>query len=248
LARLQAKASERDREITKQRLDLARWLWNRRWPITGSIAERYLREARAYRGRLPSTLGFLPSWRDHPPALIAAFGMTHEVDRIEHEQRWVAESDQPLPSPDGVLIRAALGRPPPACSTLAIADDAVVGVHIVKLKLDGTDRLRDVDDAKITIGKSFIAPIVLAPPGDSLALTLGEGVEDALTAYDVTGTGAWAAGSAGRMPGLADVLPNTIETVTVLVDDNPAGRAGSAALADRLRRRGMEVLMAGDRS
>jgi hypothetical protein len=47
------------------------------------------------------------------------------------------------------------------------------------------------------------------------------------------------------MPGLAALVPSYIESVTILVDDNAAGRAGSAALADALDRRGIEVLMAG---
>jgi putative DNA primase/helicase len=35
-------------------------LWRRRQPIVGSVAERYLREARGYDGPIPATLGFLP--------------------------------------------------------------------------------------------------------------------------------------------------------------------------------------------
>src|SRR5262249_9168070 len=39
----------------------ATWLWSQRQPIPGTIAERYLREARHYAGPLPSTLAFLPA-------------------------------------------------------------------------------------------------------------------------------------------------------------------------------------------
>jgi hypothetical protein len=49
-------------------------------PLQGSIAERYLREARAYRGPLPPTLGFLPARADYPPAMIAAFGIPDEPE------------------------------------------------------------------------------------------------------------------------------------------------------------------------
>jgi hypothetical protein len=211
LAKARAVAAEREREIAKQRLALARWLRRRQQPIVGSSGEHYLREARGYRGPLPATLGFLPPWRDHPPAVIAAFGMAHEI----------------------------------APGEIAIEDDAVVGVHLIKLESDGSDRLREIEDAKVTIGRGFVAPIVLAPPNDLLALTIAEGPEDALTDHDLTGRGAWAAASAGRMPGLAALVPSYIESVTILVDDNAAGRAGSAALADALDRRGIEVLMAG---
>jgi hypothetical protein len=130
LAKARAMAAEREREITKQRLDLSRWLRRRQQPIVGSIGEHYLREARGYRGPLPATLGFLPPLRDHPPAVIAAFGMAHEITPGE----------------------------------IAIEDDAVVGVHLIKLESDGSDRLREIEDAKVTIGRGFVAPIVLAPP------------------------------------------------------------------------------------
>jgi hypothetical protein len=55
-------------------------LWSEREPIIGSIAETYLRSARGYGGPLPATLGFLPARRNHPPAMIAAFGMANEVE------------------------------------------------------------------------------------------------------------------------------------------------------------------------
>ena len=45
----------------------AQWLWGRRKPIAGTIAEIYLREVRGYRGAIPATLGFLPARGDHRP-------------------------------------------------------------------------------------------------------------------------------------------------------------------------------------
>jgi hypothetical protein len=48
--------------------------------VTGSVAERYLREVRGYRGMIPGTLGFLPARGDHPPALIAAYGFAAEPE------------------------------------------------------------------------------------------------------------------------------------------------------------------------
>jgi hypothetical protein len=110
----------------------------------------------------------------------------------------------------------------PKPGMLAIADDAVLGVHLIKLKPDGSDRLRDGPECKVTIGRGFVAPIVLAPPNDLLGLVIAEGVEDGLIAHELTGLGAWAAGGASRMPSLADVIPTFIEVVTILVDDRPA--------------------------
>jgi Toprim domain len=59
----------------------AGWLWHHRRPITDSIAEVYLREARGYTGLLPPTLGFLPPTKpEHHPALIAAFAIPSEPE------------------------------------------------------------------------------------------------------------------------------------------------------------------------
>src|SRR5271170_2431550 len=91
----------------------------------------------------------------------------------------------------------------PEPGVLAIADDAVLGVHLIKLKPDGSDRLRDDPKCKITIGKSFVAPIVIAPPNDLLGMVIAEGIEDAANAHEASGLGAWAAGTATRLPALA---------------------------------------------
>jgi hypothetical protein len=115
-------------------------------------------------------------------------------------------------------------------------------VHLIKLRADGSDRLRN-DTAKITIGKDITVPIVLAPPNDLLAMDIAEGIEDALNASQATGRGAWAAGSAMRMPALADLIPSWIEAVTILVDDDTAGRGKADELAVRADARGFEVRM-----
>jgi len=57
----------------------AAWLWSQRKPITGSIAERYLRSRCIT--CLPATLGFLPSLKpEHHPTLIAAFAVVDEPE------------------------------------------------------------------------------------------------------------------------------------------------------------------------
>jgi hypothetical protein len=123
---------------------------------------------------------------------------------------------------------------------IAIADHAVRGLHITRLLPDGSDRERS-DCAKIMIGSSTGSPLVLAPPGDMAGLAITEGIEDALTMHEATGLGAWAAGSASRLPTLADVVPSYIDSVTICVDDDPDGRRHSAMLADRIRARGIEL-------
>jgi hypothetical protein len=123
---------------------------------------------------------------------------------------------------------------------IAIADDAVRGVHITRLLPDGSDRRRG-DQAKIMVGHSTGSPIVLAPPNDLLGLAIAEGIEDALTMHEMTGLAAWAAGCASRLPALAEAVPGYIDCVNVVADDDTDGRRHSAALAGRIRARSIEV-------
>jgi hypothetical protein len=79
-ARTRREADERDRQLTERRLGTARYLWARRLPVGGSVAERYLREARGYRGVIPATIGFLPARGDHHAGLIGALGLPDEPE------------------------------------------------------------------------------------------------------------------------------------------------------------------------
>ena len=200
-----AESAQREQEAAAERLSKARWLWARRKPLAGTIAETYLREARGYRGPLPATLGFLPARGEHGAAMIAAFGMP----------------DEPEPG------------------KLALADDAVRGVHITRLAPDGSGKA-GTDADKIMIGRSTGSPIVLAPVKDLGGLAITEGIEDGLSAH-AGGFGAWASGSAGRMPALADVMPHYVEAVTIFADDDDTGRRNARELAVRLRERGFET-------
>jgi hypothetical protein len=206
LAKARAEAAERDRLLKAERLRKAKGLWSSRKHIAGSAPETYLR-ARGYNGPIPATLAFLPASGDHPPAVIAAYGIATE----------------------------------PEPGVIAIAENAVLGVHLIKLKPDGSDRLRDDPKCKFTIGKGFVAPIVLAPPNDLLGMVIAEGIEDGLNAHEASGLGAWAAGTATRLPALAGLIPSYIECVTILVDDDDAGRTNSHELMARLRDRDIEV-------
>jgi hypothetical protein len=126
-----------------------------------------------------------------------------------------------------------------------ISDDAVRGVHITRLLPDGSDRERG-DKAKIIIGRGFVAPIVLAPPNDLLGMAVTEGIEDGLAVLAATGLGVWVAGNAGRMPGLADLIPPYIEAVTIYGHADPAGKKGARGLADLLLARdGLDVFIEG---
>jgi putative DNA primase/helicase len=72
--------SKESEQYDREQHEKAAWLWSRRVPIIGSIAERYLREARKITCALPPTLGFLPAHKDHAPALIAASALVEEIE------------------------------------------------------------------------------------------------------------------------------------------------------------------------
>src|SRR5713101_295073 len=65
LQRARAEAKKRDIAQIAERLGKARWLWRQRHSVPGTLAERYLREIRGYRGLFPGTLGFLPARGDY---------------------------------------------------------------------------------------------------------------------------------------------------------------------------------------
>jgi hypothetical protein len=120
---------------------------------------------------------------------------------------------------------------------IAISPAAIQGVHLTRLMHDGSAKAgTDVD--KIMIGTPRGAPIVLAAVGDSLGLAITEGIEDALSVYEATGLGTWAAGSASFMPALAAVIPSYVEFVTIVADPDSAGQHGADELRLKIADRG----------
>src|SRR5262249_8338907 len=57
----------------------AKWLWSKRQPIVGTIAETYLR-GRGITCSLPPTLAYLPATDKHPASMMAAFGFASEPE------------------------------------------------------------------------------------------------------------------------------------------------------------------------
>jgi hypothetical protein len=165
---------------------------------------------------------------------------------LRSRQCWVDTETVRFLPPRGEHLPALIvpfgipSEPEPGVLDIAAAD--IYGVQLTKLKPDGSGKA-DVEPNKITLGRCVGSPIVLASPSDMVALTIAEGVEDALSNRVISGRGAWSAGGAGRMPPLADAVPLCIESVTIMVDDNDAGRRGSNELAQRLHARGVEVLL-----
>jgi hypothetical protein len=112
----------------------------------------------------------------------------------------------------------------------------VGSVHLTLLKHDGSGKV-DAKPDKLIIGSPGDRPIILAPPNDLLGMAVTEGIEDGLTAHQTTGLGAWAAGSAGFMPKLADAIPDYITAVTIYRHPDKAGQDGARRLATTLRAR-----------
>jgi Toprim domain len=119
----------------------------------------------------------------------------------------------------------------------------VDAVHLTLLRPDGSGKA-DANPNKLFVGSPRGRPIVLAPANDLLGLAIAEGIEDALSIHQATGLGAWAAGSAGAMPALADRMPAYIEAVTIYAHDD-GGKPQALKLADALIKRGIEVLIEG---
>lgn len=128
----------------------------------------------------------------------------------------------------------------PEPSVVCISNDAVTGVHLTRLAPDGRQKAGTEID-KLMIGTPLGSPLVLGAPSDLAGLAITEGIEDALSVHEATGLGAWAAGAASFMPALADAVPSWIECVTILVDDDTAGRGNAYALAEKLESRGFSV-------
>ena len=134
----------------------------------------------------------------------------------------------------------------PEPGVLTIAEDAISAVQLTLLKPDGSGKA-DVENAKLTIASPASMPMVLAPPNDLLGLAICEGVEDALSAHQATGLGAWAAGGASFMPRIAAAIPDYVEAVTVFAHADTAGQRAARELADALIARGIEVRIDGIR-
>jgi Toprim-like len=98
------------------------------------------------------------------------------------------------------------------------------------MKPDGSGKA-GTDSDKFMVGSPSF-PIVLTPPNDGLGLIITEGIEDALSGQEAT-----AAGAASRLPALADKIPAYIESVTIMVDADAAGRRHSGELAALLKHR-----------
>jgi putative DNA primase/helicase len=150
----------------------------------------------------------------------------------------------PARDPHPAAMIAAFGTTDEPEPGLITAPKAIVGVHLTRLTADGEKAPDAAGKSKIMLGVCKGTPITISPPNDLLGMAVTEGIEDALSVYQGTGLGVWAAGAAGFMPALAPLIPDYIETVTIYAhDDN--GRGDAIDLARAIKARGIEVLMQG---
>ena len=140
---------------------------------------------------------------------------------------------------------AAFGLPDelePAVLTIPRA--RIEGVHLTHLKPDGSGKDEDgYGPVKNMIGRSSGWPIVLAPLNDSGGLGITEGIEDGLSVL-VSGLGVWAAGSASRLPDLAERVPDHADCITIFAYPDDIGMRHAAELQRLLRARGLFAAIA----
>lgn len=144
--------------------------------------------------------------------------------------------------------RLILNRPPPAlrfCPSafrpqskvnqphiIALIEhqtEGVIGAHFIALNpLDASVRVTG-DDRKWSKGEVKGGAVQLSPAGPVLALA--EGIEDALTFTEASGTPAWAAISADGIRNFVPPPPATTQTI-LLLEDQDRNQAGQRAVAD----------------
>jgi hypothetical protein len=151
----------------------------------------------------------------------------------------------PARDPYPAAMVAAFGMADEPEPQILAAPKGVRGVHLTRLTVDG-DKVPDAaGNAKIMIGVCKGAPIVISPPNDLMGMAVTEAIEDALSVYQATGLGVWAAGAAGFMPALAPLVPDYIEVITVYAHDDTAGQRYALELARILNARSFEVFVEG---
>jgi hypothetical protein len=169
-----------------------------------------------------------------------------EYERDQHRKAaWLWSQRWPISgTPAEVYLRGARGINCPLPLTLGYLPPFIGHQHAPLLRPSGDDKA-STQRSKLIVGSPGAAPTVLAPVNDLLGIAITEGIEDALTAHQATGLGAWTAGNAGRMPALAERIPSSVECVSIFAHDDRAGQNGALKLASALVARGIDVRVEG---
>ncbi len=139
------------------------------------------------------------------------------------------------------FLPAAGPHPPSMVARFGHPEEAVTGIHLTKLRPDGSGKA-GTDADKLTLGDSMGQPIILHSNDDREELIVTEGIEDALSLVLVTGWSAWAAGTANRIPPVvATARQRGFSLIYLAADDDPPNTityqpvAAARALADSRR-------------
>jgi hypothetical protein len=145
--------------------------------------------------------------------------------------------------PDSIAFLPAGTYSAPAMIARFGAKEEIPGIHLTFLRPDGSGKaeLEWLDGSKMMLGPSKGWPIVVSEGNDRLGMAVTEGIEDGLAIYEATGLCVWAAGSASRLPALD--VPSWVETLTICVDGDDAGKSGARRLAESLAGRDIEILL-----
>jgi hypothetical protein len=112
LHELRRESEKLEREERLRRMGKARALWSFSRDIRGTLAERYFREVRGIRYKLPATIRFLPASRpEYFPAAVAAYGLPIEPEpgRLHIEDIAVKAIQLTLLAPDGTKAQNEAG-------------------------------------------------------------------------------------------------------------------------------------------
>ena len=138
------------------------------------------------------------------------------------------------------MLRHPSGNMWPAMVALVQGcDGKPLGIHRTFLTTDGTAKA-PVSPAKMMLGSCATGAVRLAEADDFLMVA--EGIETAMTGHQATGYPTWAALSASGMRNL--LLPDSICTVLILADGDPAGISAAVACGRRWRAEGRQVQIA----
>ncbi|MCA1444709.1 toprim domain-containing protein [Ensifer sp. IC4062] len=142
----------------------------------------------------------------------------------------------PLP-PSMRFVGASARYPASVLMPFLDAAGRLKGLHLTRLNPDGSKL-----DKRMLGTDTTGCPLVVAEPQGSSHLAISEGIEDALSLFQAVGVAAWASGSAGRMPALADRIPPWARQVTIVEDDDRPGQNAARELHWRLVRQRRDVV------
>ncbi len=143
-----------------------------------------------------------------------------------------------------LTIRHHLGAPHPyenglhhamVCRVWKWDENSLCGVHITYLNAEGTKA--DFTPNKIMRGKIKGAGVWFGDPTDKL--NIAEGVETALSVFEMTGVATVAALSTSNMAAL--VLPETVKHVTIAADHDVPGMKAAQAAATNFIQLGLKT-------